>query len=757
MHKINAKIILIFIGLLFILPDTAHAAECIAAGDTVPSTGLPATRVTADGFDGGYGLAKTGSGDWRTDAADCQLNWFNMISGTICMVQTIVSHSMFRVYCSLFLNFIPIIDTILILYIMLYGVALLMGIGNHSLGDAGWRAVKLIIIYFFVTNADLFFVYIYQFFLEFLNSFSLLLMGVDSTGLPENPLAEGSANPDTNATVFAYMDRIFEAVLGYEKLIGLGGLAIMFLFFGPGMLISFMILIGILEMIRLIIWVLVSYLTAFIVMTFLLMFTPLFVAFLIFPKVTGPLFQGWFASVVSYTLQPLVILGFVFVIGQATNINGLMESIRNNLEAATGGGLVFIDCSMPFSNLSIKVPSILNPCHPLTWISIFGGPSPWPEWRVFLWTVFATVLAWLILNIVAASFLQKIPAFVASLTRWQNIRPPALTGRSMSQREMALRARDPGYTESDGMSGFTTISGSIMGAGRTAKASVNRAFMAADIGTRKASDWAYGASNTQKRADGTGPSRTARMNDTLKRSARKVVRKRGENDWLARNRKPIDSLENTLLNEQGILGERMRQKKREQEKQEEDAAMKKMKDAVAREEYYNRTGESSAAEYPDITSNVSEEPSPPTSSVSSEPKRDSSRKTREPSDMREDSFGQDRLSESIAASRTTAEQERAGIAQQQQQAEKDKALAEAERLHKEQQEKAAREEALKKVEEQALYEAESSLRGMYANVARGDFDTAEQAAKKVIADFPNSMFAKDLLNYIEQKKKDFES
>jgi hypothetical protein len=101
-----------------------------------------------------------------------------LISGVICVVNTIIFDSMFKVYCTIILWFYNILYSMIIIYVMFYGLSIMLGIGNDPIREAPKRIFKVVLIFFFAVNAQFGFRFIHNGFLSALNGFTDMLTDI---------------------------------------------------------------------------------------------------------------------------------------------------------------------------------------------------------------------------------------------------------------------------------------------------------------------------------------------------------------------------------------------------------------------------------------------------------------------------------------------------------------------------------------------------------------------------------------------------
>jgi hypothetical protein len=130
---------------------------------------LPGRSYAGLGADGGVGVI---SNDY-------------LFSGVICVVQAIISESMLKVYCSILFWAKSAIDSAMVIYIMLYGLAIMFDLGNNPVRNAMKNFLKVTIIYLLATNATMAYNWLYKSFVTVITGFTEILtrdMIYDDTG-----------------------------------------------------------------------------------------------------------------------------------------------------------------------------------------------------------------------------------------------------------------------------------------------------------------------------------------------------------------------------------------------------------------------------------------------------------------------------------------------------------------------------------------------------------------------------------------------
>ncbi len=244
-----------------------------------------------------------------------------IFSGSLCVATSIISSAMFKVYCSLVHQWTPIALALATLYVMLYFVALLFNINNTQVKDALPHMIKMAVVLSLVVKPDLFYEFVYSFFMGLMNGISFILIDT-SKGLLSNHATITSAQGATSGwlEVMKYPDAIIDAIINPVELRGLFfvGAALLTVSFGFGQFTLLFLLLGAFGAIYAFARVMIMFTTSFMFASFNLMFGGIFMSF--FLSDWGPLKRTAFAylsSTFSYVAQVCLALICVFVISAA--------------------------------------------------------------------------------------------------------------------------------------------------------------------------------------------------------------------------------------------------------------------------------------------------------------------------------------------------------------------------------------------------------------------------------------------------------
>ncbi len=272
------------------------------------------------------------------DIADCDMSAGHIISGSLCAVQAILAMSMFEMYCHLSDIVVEPLKAAITLYIVLYTLAYVMGLNPKGGRDAPLRIIQILILWALAFDPMFFYHYLYEMFMNLLNGVSEALIGF--AGDQQSNFEAGSGQ-SFQVGVFNHVDTLFGQILGMDTLLNYG-MAVIVLLFVPfiGPPIALLLVTALISLVMLFLRILITYVTAVMGLLFLLMFTPLFVGFWLFTS-TRKVFLTWMQHLISYTVQPLIVLGYLFLMSGLLDMGQAMTDtlyINKNLPRGTAEG-----------------------------------------------------------------------------------------------------------------------------------------------------------------------------------------------------------------------------------------------------------------------------------------------------------------------------------------------------------------------------------------------------------------------------------
>jgi type IV secretory pathway VirB6-like protein len=264
-------------------------------------TVLPAPAY-ADGGDLSCGGGSVAGGSLFNTANFCQNEGSfieHLFSNIICMYVRIIDAILDRLYCSIQQTVQPVLATVIILYIAVFGVQILTGMAQLNGSEIVVRLAKIAFVWAFATNASYGIGIGFNFFMAVMN---------DGVKWVINAIGVGGNDP---MGAYQYIDNlIYQAIIGpftesNYKVVGF--FLVMALVFFPITLmgLSFMI-----ETLLLLISCVLIFLLSISAVAFLIALSPIFLSFMLFQS-TFYLFENWLRYMISYSLQVIVVFAIV--------------------------------------------------------------------------------------------------------------------------------------------------------------------------------------------------------------------------------------------------------------------------------------------------------------------------------------------------------------------------------------------------------------------------------------------------------------
>lgn len=232
-----------------------------------------------------------------------------IFSRALWMFNQTVGSVMGSMYCSFSNTLKGPIAALLTVFVMIYGITVLAGMTQFNLKDAGIMVFKFALVWAFATQAEWGVDVGYNFFINFAEQGSAMMIAAMPPAAGGQPVSLTS--PDT----------IFESILGQSTgtqstvsdipltcTIFLTLLGLFLLMFMP-ILIIFLVLI-IINYLGNFARAMLGYLTALVLISFLFVLAPFFLAFALF-RTTLPLFEAWIKHLIAFSLQMVIMFGFM--------------------------------------------------------------------------------------------------------------------------------------------------------------------------------------------------------------------------------------------------------------------------------------------------------------------------------------------------------------------------------------------------------------------------------------------------------------
>lgn len=270
-----------------------------------------------------------------------------VFANVVCRLENIFGLMLGLLYCGMQAALLKPLLALLTLYVVVYGVFVILGIVQHSFSEALIRITKIGLVCAIALNSDVAIQVAYKFFIGYLQtSVGIIFSVFDTESVLESPetvkmiqggyiLSPVADDPQNRLYAGEHWMMNFDST--FNQIIGIfveGGAAflmimlILFIFF-PYIFFIFMGLI--LSIIKSFMQAIVGYLKALLGITFLFMLAPIFVSLALFSATKG-YFESWLKNLVSFTLQIVIVfmcLMFIIMIDILTFLQQLGDMIRS--------------------------------------------------------------------------------------------------------------------------------------------------------------------------------------------------------------------------------------------------------------------------------------------------------------------------------------------------------------------------------------------------------------------------------------------
>jgi hypothetical protein len=306
--------------------STSHSAAAAATG-----FGVDAAEVTFNGCQMLYNVQCD-----EVDHALYEKDAFNMgvdrlvakvFSSTVCKVEEIVTDVFGNMWCQVSAYMLEPLSALLILYIAILGLGYATGLMRLSLPDLAYRTILALLVWGFVTKAELALDLMFTFYMTLLKE-GLYIVFSWGPSLPGSPSYGGAQSVEQimyNLDIVAgdlfsgpedEMVTIIASVFALVSSVP-GGVMLGSALFAEGAFTFFVFCRTVL-----------SYLISITAMTFLLTLSPIFISLALF-GVTRRFFWNWLDTITSFALQPIII--FAYIVMMERYLNGVKETIGFDL------------------------------------------------------------------------------------------------------------------------------------------------------------------------------------------------------------------------------------------------------------------------------------------------------------------------------------------------------------------------------------------------------------------------------------------
>lgn len=245
-----------------------------------------------------------------TTQGACQFTGVEHVFSTIiCQFISMVNVIMSKLYCSIQGAMYPVIQAVATVFIVVYGIQMLMGTAQMNGAEFVGRMVKIAIVLWLVTD-PVFGVsagisYMFTFFITFMSESTRWVVMVLDRGAGLGLNLKYSYNPGITATFYYIDDWLYNALTGsFSEANGkVVGFFIAMSTVIPS--VAMMALYWLISVVKMLIATLLTFLMSVVCVAFLLGLSPIFLCFMLF-RITYQYFDQWVRFMASYTLQVMV-------------------------------------------------------------------------------------------------------------------------------------------------------------------------------------------------------------------------------------------------------------------------------------------------------------------------------------------------------------------------------------------------------------------------------------------------------------------
>jgi len=272
----------------------------------------------------------TASGNLYDSGASCPttISKNNIFSFLICNMEQLSSNLMGSMFCGMITSLQPIVMSVLVLSLTIFGAAFTIGVIPLRAGDFLLYLIKFAAVFAFATSSDFIIGIAYNF----------LVSGIrDGVAVALSGLYPELGPDVTGADLYAMMDGFLGKAMSFAtdyvgakrdgsedvcKNALFAAMAVMAFAFPPIFYISVLIILKVaLTFLRAVF----GYVYALVGIAFLLTLAPFFLSFFLF-KATRALYEKWIGYLVSFTLQMIILFAFLAFI-LSIDVKHISESL----------------------------------------------------------------------------------------------------------------------------------------------------------------------------------------------------------------------------------------------------------------------------------------------------------------------------------------------------------------------------------------------------------------------------------------------
>jgi type IV secretory pathway VirB6-like protein len=228
-----------------------------------------------------------------------------VISYIVTVIQDTVKGSSEKIFTKIIedSSFKNLVTACMMLFVAIYGISIALGIAQPSPMELVIRILKMAVIYYLLTS--------WPNFQKLVGDFFDILTTELSTIFTTAVVSSASGETGTTVTpmdVFNFIDdKVLGTLLSVRFAVIVGA---MFSISGVGLIVGLLLFSVVLSYLWTVIMAVQIYIMAGIARALLYAISPVFIIFLLFNQ-TKPLFEGWIKQLINFSLQPVLLVGFM--------------------------------------------------------------------------------------------------------------------------------------------------------------------------------------------------------------------------------------------------------------------------------------------------------------------------------------------------------------------------------------------------------------------------------------------------------------
>lgn len=232
-----------------------------------------------------------------------------IFSTIICQFVVMINTIMGKLYCSIQAAIQQIVLLTVVVFVMVYGIQMLMGTAQLNGSEVITRVIKMSLVLWLVTDSTFGvsagIAYMFNFFISFISDSTRWVVQVLDQGSGLGIYNAFAYNAGVTATFYFIDNWIYDALTGSLSAANAKVIGFFVAMSAALPSVFFMAIYWLSSLVSMLIRTLITFLMAVIAIAFLLGLSPIFLSFMLF-RVTFSYFDQWLRFMISYALQVMV-------------------------------------------------------------------------------------------------------------------------------------------------------------------------------------------------------------------------------------------------------------------------------------------------------------------------------------------------------------------------------------------------------------------------------------------------------------------